>query len=179
MALHITRRDIEEAHRYARDSVGRLQSSRQSAGVGGKVVRSAEVLAGAAGVGILSGYFGPLMLGNTPVPLDLAAGVAGHLLAFTGLAGSFSDHLHNVSDGIMAGYAMKFGVGYGKSLAQKSGRPISPVFSGVGGQQRQSRGIGDAVKGALGGLGLGGAQVFTGAEPLSEAELAAMAQAVR
>ena len=173
MSLHITRRDIEEAHRYARDAIGRVRSySNTGEHVVGQVTQTVEVGLGAVGVGILSGYFGPLNIAGSPVPLDLAAGVAGHQLAFMGLAGRHAEHLHNFSDGVMAGYLAKFGVGYGKSLAQKAGKTPAPVFSG---QSRDFRGqspikqlLGNAISGT-----------FTGAEPLSEAELAAMAQATR
>jgi hypothetical protein len=182
MALHITRRDIEDAHRYARDAVGRVGASRGPGAVMGRVTRTAEVAAGAVGVGIASGYFGPLNIAGSPVPLDLAAGVATHLLAFAGIFGDgVGGHLHNLADGMVAGYMTKFGVGYGKSLAQKAGRPISPVFSGVGNGRMPP---GHANRGPLGGVAdaaknLLNGKVFTGAEPLSEQELAAMAQAVR
>ncbi len=169
MALNITRRDIDEAHRYARDAMSRVRGGRGATGrVVGQLTQTAEVALGAVGVGVLSGRYGPLNVQGVPVPIDLALGVAGHILGFTGLAGGLSNHIHNVSDGVLAAYLTKFGVGYGKALAEKAGVPPRMVVGGTGPMRSSS---------SLPKLGFG--QVFTGAEPLTEAELATMAQAVR
>ena len=160
--LNITRRDIEEAHSYARDAMRQVQSMRGTGeNVVGNVVKTMEVAAGAMGVGVLTGRFGPLRMNGNPVPLDLAAGVAMHLLGFMGLAGKHADHLHNFGDGVLAGYLTKFGVGYGtKMRADAKKAPLSLVD--IAGEDDDA---------AL----IGGRTVA----PLSVSELTAMAQAVR
>ena len=178
MALSISRRDIDEANRYARDAMSRVSRDPGrygGEGVGQRLTRTAEVALGAVGVGVLSGRFGPFNVNGTPVPMDLIAGVGLHLLSFMGLAGAASPHLSNVADGVLAGYLTKFGVGYGKVWAQKAGVPPQTVVGAA---------YGDRSLGAHGNLHSGlpkalGIPAFVGAEPLTSAELAAMAQAVR
>lgn len=169
MALNITRRDIEEASSYARDAM-RFAKSNSSTGesVVGSVVQSLEVGIGAMGVGVLTGRFGPLHIGGNPIPLDLAAALALHLLGFMGLAGKHETHLHNFADGAMAGYLTKFGVGLGAKMRADAGKPalnltdISGDNDGRRGPPPQmTRGNSHAKR------------------PMSISELAAMAQGVR
>lgn len=160
MALQITRRDIEEAQTYARDAMRQVQGMRATGeNVVGNIVKTLEVAAGATSVGVLTGRFGPLHLAGNPVPLDLAASVAMHILGFMGIAGQHAPHLHNFADGVMAGYLTKFGVGFGTEMRSKAGKPALNLVDIAG--EEPSQLAGRAV------------------QPLSVAELTAMAQAVR
>lgn len=166
MALSITRRDIEEAHSYARDALRNVRGMSQAGeNVVGSVVQTLEVAAGATAVGVLTGRFGPLHFAGNPIPLDLCTGVGMHLLAFMGIAGQHSPHLHNFADGILAGYLTKFGVGFGTEMRAKAGKPALNLTD-ISGDE----------------VGRAPAQMYAGrgpVTPLSESELAAMAQAVR
>ena len=162
MPLNITRRDIEEAHRYARDAMSRVRDVQDSGErVVGQVTQTLEISAGAIGMGILTGYFGPsLNLAGSPVPLDLCIGVAGHLLGFAGIAGANANHLHNIADGVLASWMAKIGVGLGTDMRMNK-------------QTKPSTG------GYLGAAAVPAAFAGPSAAPLNESELAAMAQAVR
>lgn len=166
--FNITRRDIDEAYASMRDAhsyIKRYQA--QGENVVGRVVQSLEVGAGALGVGILSGRYGALHITGSKVPLDLAAGLAGHALAFFGLAGNYADHLHNFSDGVMAGWLTKWGVGIGAKMAVEAGVAPPPVTAGA-----------LPSSGTVPMVGCAGGSAAPKA-PLTEAELAGMAHSVR
>jgi hypothetical protein len=95
-----------------------------------------------------------------PVPADLLAGVALHALGFAGIAGKYDDDLHNFGDGVLSGYFVQLGAGFGAQWAEKSGAAPHRFSGGLDSQ---------IVAGAMGAAN----------SPLTEAELAAMAQAVR
>lgn len=156
MSLTLTRRDVEDAFANLRDSQRRLSGRGET--ITGHVVQSVEVAAGALANGVVSGRFGNVYLGKdqVQVPVDLLVGLGGHALAFFGFAGKYDEHLHNFSDGFLAGYLTKVGAGLGAKLAMKAGK-APHVFSG--------NGNGGALPPKRG--------------PLTEAELVAMAQAVR
>jgi len=171
MSLNITRRDIEEAHQFARDALNRAKGYKNSGeAVVGQLTQTLEVAAGAVAVGALSGRFGPLTIANSPVPLDLALGVAGHAMGFVGIAGRHAEHLHNFSDGVIAGYLTKLGVGFGAQMRTKAGLPVLAI-SGEDSYERP-----DIVGYQL----PSNYQPQVGAaQPLTEAELMRMAQAIR
>jgi len=181
MSINITRRDIQAAHDYASRSLSRARDpERGSAGqVLDKLLETGEVLAGAAAVGVASGRFGPLNIANTPIPLDLVGGIGGHLLGFW-IGGKTSDHIHNFSNGVLAGYVTKLGVGVGNTLRAKAGQvPFTTMGEG---EEILSSFSGERAR-MHGGMPAYGAGAETGAAPsggpLTEAELAALAQQVR
>jgi hypothetical protein len=162
--LNITRRDLDEAYTSMRDAHSYIQRYRQGGErVTGQLVQTLEVGAGALAVGVASGRFGALNIAGSPIPLDLAGGILGHALGFFGLAGKYGEHLHNFSDGVLAGYLTKWGIGFGTELRRKAGQP--PVMTVAGTEDI----IGYAPA----------AQMGCGAEPLTEAELASLAHSVR
>jgi hypothetical protein len=173
MSFQLSRRDVDAAYSYANRSMRRLRDpEKDEKSVLNKLLQTGEVLAGAAVVGVASGRFGPLNVAGTPIPLDLVGGVGGHLIAFW-LDGTASKHIHNVANGVLAGYVTKLGVGVGAKLRTKAG--LSPfTLQDVTGAdpmllaEPQIDIVGRAV-----GLHK------TGAAPLTEAELAALAQQVR
>lgn len=165
--LAITRRDLDDAYASMRDAHSYIQrASGKGETVTGQVVETLGVVAGALGVGVASGRFGALQLAGSPIPLDLAGGLLGHGLAFFGLAGKYSENLHDFSNGVLAGYATKWGIGFGTEMRRKSGLP--PVMT-VAGETMTSPNRG----------GMPDQFGCAGAEPLTEAELAAMSHAVR
>jgi len=129
--MTITGRDIARAHGMVKSAQLKLERH-QAKGehMVGQISQSVEVAAGALGAGVLAGRYGTLALG--PVPVDLAAGVAGHILGFAGLAGKYSEHLHNFSDGFIASWAVKMGVGLGTSWRIKSGQSAFTTSGDVG-----------------------------------------------
>lgn len=171
MSLRISRRDVEDAYRYADRAISSARDMSLTSGTKGRLIQTGEVLAGAALVGTLSGRFGPLKIKGAPVPLDLVAGVAGHLAAMFDLAGSYGEHVQNVSDGVLAAYVTKFAVGLGTKMREKAGEPPITV-SGTdpiptNGNMPYSRLVGPAQD-------PGAYQSF--ASPLTEAELVALSQ---
>jgi hypothetical protein len=130
--LNITRRDLDEAYSSMRDAhayIGRYKAGGER--ITGQLVQTVEVSAGALAVGVASGRFGALQIaGAAPIPLDLAGGLLGHALGFFGLAGRYSEHLHNFSDGVLAGYLTKWGIGFGTELRRKQGLPPAMTVAG-------------------------------------------------
>jgi hypothetical protein len=175
MSFQLSRRDVDSAYAYANRNLGRMRRDPDSSesGVLNKLLNAGEIVAGAAAVGVASGRFGPLNIAGTAVPLDAVGGVALHLVGFW-LDSSLSRHLHNLGSGVLAGYATKAGVGLGTSLRTKAG--LSPVS--VSGTYAD-----DDVQSAYDIIGAQNPLHMTGAaqaaSPLTEAELAALAQQVR
>lgn len=168
MSFMLSRRDVESAYAYANRHMARSRRDPERPGEPGPLQRlltAGEVVGAAAAVGVASGRFGPLNIGGTPVPLDAAGGIALHLIAFWLDSGEkgLSPHLHNFGTGALAAYATKAGVGVGTSLRMKAG--LSPVAVSGDGEPEQLPGATSDIVGA--------------AAPLTEAELAALAQAVR
>lgn len=175
--LTLTRRDIEDAYRTVSETNRRMRDYQGKAEGGvGVVVRSLGVMAGAGAVGVLSGRFGALRFADkgvlSNVPLDAAAGLAIHAAGIFGVAGRHSEHLHNFADGVLAAYVTKFAVGYGATLRQKAGLAPIPVTAGTTGRVGPT----DARQ-----LPAAAQNLHTTSQPkpLSEAELASMAQSAR
>lgn len=170
--LTITRRDIDDAYSAASAAHRHVQGYKATGeSVVGQVVQSLEVSAGAFGVGLANGYYGALHIQGSEVPLDLAGSVLGHLAGFFGLAGKYSEHLHNISDGVLAAYTTKVGIGVGTQMRAKKGLP--PVMTVSGSGKGPAPRMGYAQSPSV------GCSPNVGAEPLTEAELAAMAHSVR
>lgn len=161
--LNITRRDLDDAYASMRDAHSYISRYREGGErVTGQLVQTLEVGAGALAVGVASGRYGALQIaGSAPIPLDLAGGIAGHALAFFGLAGKYSEHLHNFSDGVLAGYLTKWGIGFGTEMRRKAGLPPAMTVAG------EEAGL------------LGGRGVESIRDPLSEAEIAGLAAGAR
>lgn len=188
--VSISSADIDAAYKYANRSLSRTRRDPEhtSGGILHKALETAEVLAGAGAVGFASGRFGPLNLGNTPVPLDLVGGIGAHLIAFW-MGGRAAPHIHNVADGALAAYFTKYMVGVGTSFRMKAGLPPVQV-SGANQDDREdwsrkalygrAQGVPAAWYGGHGMPGYSGAGVnVAGAAPLTEAELAGLAQQMR
>jgi hypothetical protein len=119
----LSRRDVGELYPSLRDQYKYLESRRDPAdkkGVAEHLVQTGEVAAGAAGVGLIAGRLGSASLGNTGIPIGLALGALGHAAAFFGVTGRFSDHIHNLSDGAIAGWVALWGAAQGGQMRQQA-----------------------------------------------------------
>lgn len=87
----------------------------------GQVVQVVEVGAAAFGFGVIKGRWGAVEV--VGVPVDLAAGVALHVLAFTGIAGKYGEHMHSLANGALAVWAGQMGTGVGAKLLDKANAP--------------------------------------------------------
>jgi hypothetical protein len=162
MSLQITRRDIDRAMKTAESAARHAQKVKDKGeSMMGHLTQTLEIGGAALASGVIKGRFGAVSLG--PVPADLLAGVALHVLGFAGLAGKYDRDLHNFGDGVLAGYLVQLGAGFGTQWRIKSG--LSP-FATSGTQ-------------LSGGWHMAAGAIGAANAPLTEAELAAMAQAVR
>jgi hypothetical protein len=191
MALTITRRDIEHAHALGKRALAQTDKMKeQGESIVGHISQSVEIGVGALGFGVLAGRYGAVNLG--PVPLDLASGLAMHLLGFAGVAGKYADHLHNFGDGALASYWVKLGAGFGTAWRMKGG--LSPFAAAApapgasgetarmhGGMPTSHAGMGYRYPTPYAGSTFtpGAYTTSMGASRLTEAELASMAQSLR
>lgn len=173
MPLKITQRDIEEAHRYARDAMGQLRGVGRSDGALSRttsaLAKGVAVCAGAGAVGLLSGKYGSaeLHIGGKDVPLDLLGGLAGKAAAVFMEDGMASECLDNFSSGVLAAFVTKYTIGLGKSWGETGSlfpsKPAAPAISGNG------RGVTRMMTGGT----------VSPPQPLTERELANMAMGIR
>ncbi len=181
--LQITRRDIEDAYSAASAAHRHVQGIKgKGESVVGQLVQTVEVNAGALAVGVACGRYGALHLQGSTIPLDLAGGVALHGAAFFGLAGRYCEHVHNFADGVLAAYTTKFGIGLGTQMRADKGLPPAMTVSGLGeggfrmGASHERR-LPHAAHAPR--TGHQARAPHVGNEPLTEAELASMAQSFR
>lgn len=151
MAIHITRRDLDKALSVAHAAYRRDPDVISKAT--GRLRASLEINGAAFFTGLAQGRFGPMLLPGG-IPAAAVAGLAMHFAGFFGLANHYDEDLHNLADGVLAGYAHTLGMGFGGKLRTSAGLPAI---------------WGTSLAGALG----------AGAGPVSEAELRAMARSVR
>src|SRR4051812_37731391 len=119
-------RASEFRHKYERLRVTHKGKLDKAKDLGRVAVRTGEVALGAAIFGYLQGRSGAVKIG--PFPVDLAAGIVGHVIGFTGVAEEFSPHIHAVADGAVASYANTWARGMGREARAKKGLP--PMVSG-------------------------------------------------
>lgn len=133
--MAITRRDVDSLYGSMRDAHGYIQSQRDNGksrtkDIGGRLLKAGEVAAGAATVGLLVGRLNHWNIPNTPIPVGLAIGAAGHLIDFFGVAGDYGAHVANFADGAFASWATMLGAGYGTQMRQKAGLATPPITAG-------------------------------------------------
>lgn len=95
------------------------------------VLRTGEVCATSFVFGAIKGRTGknPEIAG---VPLDLGAGILGHVLAMFGIGGGMDTHLRGFADGALSSFSHTQGAAIGANMAAKvSGFP-TPEISGNG-----------------------------------------------
>lgn len=162
MSLHITRRDLEEAFNYA-NKIHKTGSGLREHGeyVVGTAAAQAESGLAAFGYGVLEGRMGPVKVG--PVSGDLLAGLALHLAGFSGYAGKMRGHAHNFAQGLMDGYLHRLGIGVGTTMGMAAGHTAISTTD---------------PKGAFA-VGGSAPALTAGQVPLTQAEIAALAQTIR
>ncbi len=162
MAHHyqITRQDLARAERHYkhhRSPGGHGGGGKMS--VGHFLGETAAVQGASLGMGVLTGRFGPLSLG--PVPAELLVFLVAGGVALSGVAKGATNVVANVGQGVLAGYTNDFGKGLGQMWRTSAG--LSAWTSAP-----------QVTTSGPGGRRLGAARA-----PLTPAELAAMAHAVR
>ena len=123
--MPMTRRDVDALYdKTLRDAKSYVAKKRDKTSSGGerspatRVVEAAETVVGAALAGYLAQRF---RLQSGPLPAGLVLGVIGHAAAHFKIAGTASaDHLHALSNGLMAGAAAIWGAGYGAVGSEKA-----------------------------------------------------------
>lgn len=83
------------------------------------VVNTAEVGAAAFLCGVAQGKWPGT--GVWGVPVDLVAGLGLHVLAFAGIGGKYSSHLHAFGDGALASYLVTLGRDVGSKMSGMAG----------------------------------------------------------
>lgn len=127
MPVNLSHSTIAKALQEGGRAVSRLSRMREKVEeMTGQVVEVVEVSASAFALGVAKGRYGSVEV--VGVPLELALGAAGHLLGFTGVAGKYSEHLHNFSNGALACWAHSMGAGVGQKILEKGG--VTNLFSG-------------------------------------------------
>lgn len=128
--FRITRRDVDdldaslkESREYLRDQAKTTDGPK---GLFAGSLRTAGVATGALAAGLAYGRYGDT-LDRSPVPIDLAVGLVGHTLAYFDVLGDWSERVHDLSDGFIASFATKMGIGYGTSLRARHDPPLPPV----------------------------------------------------
>jgi len=160
MPSYLTRHHLHHAHqsvnRVLRDMEQHKSITHRTIGAGIGIL---EVNAGAFAAGVAGGRWGDV--GYQGVPLDAASGLALHAIALA-TGGEYAAHAHNFANGLLAAWTMRAGVTVGMQWRQKIG--LSPVAMSLPGAPATS-GLRSMSTGATRG-------------PLTQVELAAMAQAM-
>jgi hypothetical protein len=93
-----------------------------------KAIEAVEVVGAAGAMGYANHRFGAgeIKLGTSKdgtggVPLDGSLFLIGHLAAFSGKAGKYASHLHNLANGAGAGFAYRTGADFGDKAASGAG----------------------------------------------------------
>jgi hypothetical protein len=94
----------------------------------GHGIQGAEVSGTAFGMGYLNARYGKdgelKVLG---LPVDLAAAIGMHGVAFAGGLGKYKEHGHNVGDGALASFAYRFGSQLGTNALKNANAPKTEV----------------------------------------------------
>jgi len=118
MALKISRRDLGGWKSKAIRAQARMKNiSKRADKTVETMVHTAEVSSAAFVAGVVQGRTGGVEILGVPMDLGLAAGL--HVLAFAGVGGKMSDHLHGFGDGFLAAFLATTGRGVGQAMKSK------------------------------------------------------------
>ncbi len=118
MALKVSRREVGNWKKKAMSARKRLQNvSKKTDKVVEQVVHTAEVGSAAFVAGVVQGRTGGIEVLGVPLDLGLAASL--HGLAFLGIGGKASGHLHGFGDGFLAAFLTTTGRGVGVTMKEK------------------------------------------------------------
>lgn len=119
MPLKVSKSQIMRAKDRAFSLARRASAYRQKADQAVEtLVGTAEVGASSFALGLIQGRYGGVEI--VGVPLDLTAAIAFHGLAFVGVGGKLSGHLHSFGDGALATYLATLGRGAGVEMRRKA-----------------------------------------------------------
>lgn len=122
--LQLSKADVmrmrERAERLQAYAKRTLEKSKE---VVSTVVTTIEVTAAAFGWGVIKGKWGEVEIFGAP--LTLVAGLTLHVLAFFGVAGNMSTHLHAFGDGTLASWASTTGIAAGDAWRAKALAPAA------------------------------------------------------
>lgn len=128
----------------ARDRANKAREDTSAAVAQG--LQMVEVSGTAFGLAYARGRFGDDEgeLAVMGMPVGLLGGIAGHAVAFLGIAGEYSEHVHNVSDGAFAEYAVQQGqsIGYRHKEEAEAKSGGTRTEGRIGNQRRVDRGLG-------------------------------------
>ena len=112
-------------------------------GVTRSVVRTAEVGGAAFGFGLLQGRLPEKRQKVMGVDIGLGSAALLHVMAFAGIGGDYSGHLHAIGDGALAAFLTKQGILYGAKLAKEKGLADEARFRVLGENGVEGAGLTD------------------------------------
>ena len=129
MALKISKRDLGGWKGKALRAQNRMKNiSKKADRVVETMVHTAEVSSAAFVAGVVQGRTGGIEVIGVPLDLGLAAGL--HVLAFAGIGGKMSSHLHGFGDGFLAAFLATTGRGVGQAMKAKESGALPAATSG-------------------------------------------------
>lgn len=166
MAMQISRAQVEKLKNRYQSMQSRMRNLREKADEAvGSLVQTVEIGSIAFGMGLVNGRFrdpqgnpGIEFLG---IPLDLGLALGAHGFAYIA-GGQYREHMHNLGDGLLAAYLTSLGMGVGTKMWEKAENRLAP---------------GSAPSALPSGAASQGFARTVGAEPLTDAELAVLANA--
>lgn len=130
MAMKVSKKELQGWRAKAQRLQKRLKNASKKADrVVETMVHTAEVSSAAFIAGVVQGKTGGVEVLGVPMDLGLAAGL--HVLAFAGVGGRMSSHLHGFGDGFLAAFLATTGRGVGQAWAAKAAA-TKTKSSGVG-----------------------------------------------
>jgi hypothetical protein len=180
--MRLTRRDTDSIYGTMHDAQRMLSRDPEtSSGETHPLFATGETFLAAVGVGALSARLGTANIPGTSIPLAPVVGIVGHVAAVfhreIGIPKKAVEHMHNVSNGLIAGWGALWGMGIGAGMRERAGlAPTDVRVGGLPGMPASTIGCGPA--GCMQNASMQSAPMLApptpGVKPLSEVELAAL-----
>ena len=185
--MRLTRRDTDSIYGTMHDAQRMLaRDPDTSVGRTHRLFATGETFLAAVGVGALSARFGTANIPGTSIPFAPVVGIAGHVAAVfhreIGIPDKAVEHMHNVSNGLIAGWGALWGMGVGAGMREKAGlAPTDVRVGGLPGMPASTIGCGPtgcAQTASMHDASMRSSPMLAppnpGVKPLSEVELAAL-----
>ncbi len=181
--LRFTRRDTDSIYDTMRDTERMLsRDPDRMSGHAGRAIAAGETFLASVAVGVVSARLGTANIPGTSIPAAPILGILGHV------AGTFHqklripekavEHLHNVSNGLIAGWGALWGLGLGAGLRERAGlAPTDVRIGGLPGMPDTTIGCGSGGCSPAPSASVQSTPMLAsapGLKPLGEAELAAL-----
>ena len=125
MAFNINKTQLVAAAKHAEAMTSRAKKVMAKAEtVVKETVGALEVGGAAFAFGMIDGRYGGVEFLHVPLPL--LASATSHLMAFMGIGGQYSSHLHQLGNGALAAYLTTAGRGAGLAWRDKAMKPLTP-----------------------------------------------------